>query len=157
MLAKHQLSLKQVLVTTVLVLFIAILLTSITSKMVLAQSSPTINLNPAQGPPGATIYISGEGFPLGSTETIKINSAQVGTAQETTETHFQVNMWIHYRVTSLFLPMLKALIRLLFLMRQVIMEQHNLQLQHLKLLLHPQAVPQLRRPPLSSFLAQILA
>ena len=84
MLAKHQLSLKQVLVTTVLFLFIAILLTSITSKMVLATSIPTINLNPAQGPPGATIYISGEGFPLGSTETIKINSAQVGTAQETT-------------------------------------------------------------------------
>jgi len=59
---KHQLSLKQVLVITVLVLLIAILLTSVTSKMVLAQSTPTINLNPAQGPPGATIYITGEGF-----------------------------------------------------------------------------------------------
>jgi hypothetical protein len=78
---KRQIDLKQVLVTAVLALLIVIILTSVTSKTLLAQTSPFIMLSPSQGPPGTIVQIDGEGFPEDTTVTISFNGAIVATTQ----------------------------------------------------------------------------
>jgi hypothetical protein len=78
---KRQINLKQVLVTAVLALLIVIILTSVTSKTLLAQTSQFIKLSPTQGPPGTIVHIDGEGFPKDTTVTISFNGATVATTQ----------------------------------------------------------------------------
>ncbi len=63
--------------TAVLVLLIAIVLFSVTSKTTFAQSNSTITLMPSQAPAGSTIIVSGSGFPDGTPVTVKFNGIVV--------------------------------------------------------------------------------
>lgn len=79
---KHQISLKQTLVTAVLVALVVCILTSVTSKTPFAKASDqSIQLFPTQVPPGKTVVINGHGFADGVPVTISFNGVTVATTQ----------------------------------------------------------------------------
>jgi hypothetical protein len=78
---KRRIGLKQAVVTAILVLLAVSILTSLTSKTVLAD--PAISLVPTQGPVGKTVYVSGSGFADWALVTITFNGKTVQQTQTT--------------------------------------------------------------------------